>query len=170
MATKITEIITTGSQTSVSFGSVPGSGYRDLILRYTAKSLRNANDEAMLLRFNADSSAIYDYQTLFVNNATLSGGRTSNSTAFGAMQIAASSVTVGTDTWESGEINIADYLNTTHYTSIYAYGSSTDTALRFLTASGRYKSTSAISSLSFVLQNGGGFVDGSIFGLYGVET
>lgn len=166
---ELATVVTSGSQTSVSFASIP-SGYRDLVLRWTAKSLYNTNpfgDDGMAIRFNGDSGTNYDAQQMFISHTTRAGVRTLAANKFSGPQIVSSLPTAGADEFDSGRMVIADYLGA-HYKSIYGQCENTDAAnFRMLQFSGRYRSNTAISSMTIALNSGLGFVDGSVLTLYG---
>lgn len=163
---KIAEVVTTGSQSTISFPTIP-STYRDLELAFSGRTTTAAVAVTdLLMQFNGDTSGNYDSNRwsrfgVFVARASTSGI---------VGQIAAA--TNATDVALSGTIFIPSYRNTTFQKSYSAVnagkvGQSADSDITgMIQVAGFWRSTSAISSI-LLLMSSGNFVDNSVATLYG---
>ena len=163
--TLISEVITSGSQASVTFSSIP-SVYRDLIIKVRGRSTGSGVNPAMSLTVNGDSAA--HYQNEWVNWTSNAGSATQDgaqTTSFVLPYFTGA----GASANYSGfiEIELPDYRGTTFYKTIFSKGGGslgTGTYTQQLGfRAGSWSSTSAISSATIA----GGFVDGSVVSLYG---
>lgn len=167
---EIARVVCSGSQATVDFGSIPAN-FQDLEVRYQARSLQTANINDLWLKFNNDGTAgDYDYtQRTFINGTGFSGDSFAPSTA---------GISVGTITAASttavfsgnGVIKINNYLTTTFHKQTsargqYFEGSSPAHGVELLTAGG-WKSLAPLTQLTF--SSGTGFLDSSVFVLYGL--
>lgn len=147
---------------SISFGSIPA----------TFKHLRavgliaGTTAAQVLLQFNGDSTASYNYQTLTADNLTVGSGKIISGTAIqiASVNTAAASNSIAFD------IMIPNYLNTALYKSLIASGSSSNTtgSQQYIGIfSGMWLNLAAISSIQFSLT--GGLFDSSTISLYGMR-
>ena len=161
----IQEVVTSGSQNTVTFASI-SSGYRHLQIRVSGRGTDTANDAAILLNFNNDTGSNYDYQqNFFTTSGGYSAVRNTGQTNLWTVQIPAANATANYA--GAGEINIMDYRGTTFYKSVFGHGQDYEVGLRSMVYSGVWKNTAAITEIDVTL-NAGAFVDGTVVSLYGV--
>jgi len=167
--TKISETVTSGSQSSVTFSSIPGT-YRDLLVVVTGRSTVSALNADVAIRFNGDTGSNYDHILQAQNNTGVAGGAAVTQT-FGRMGWLVGA-TGPANLRSSGKITIYDYASTT----FYKQWSSEEQYLRQGTTAGSvfagsyvgdWRSTAAITSIT-VFPDSGNFVDGTVATLYGV--
>lgn len=163
----ITETVTSGSATNVSFTSIPGT-FRDLELRVRGRGTKAATLVDIRLRFNADTGANYDYE---VQQANGTGGGNFN----GAAQtsgyignIAAASATANVS--DMLQATIGDYRGTTFQkAALFTASTKVGTAAANMyndCGSVWWRSTSAITQID-VFPSANAFVDGTVVSLYG---
>lgn len=159
---QIARIVTSGSQTSVTFASIAGT-YSDLVMSYQARSANTSADDTINMTFNADTTAAH---YLYSRDDRL-GNATSTSAAF--MQLAEIPGASATASFTAGgEAVIPNYAGSVFFKTFSAHQSNFDgTNLLTERAIGHWKSTVAITAINLVLNSGHGFVDGSTFTLWG---
>lgn len=162
--TLISEVVTSGSQTTVTFSSIPAT-YRDLELRIRGRTT-SASNENILIQYNGDSGANYDQEYGNFVVATTSAG---NGIGVSGLTVAGGIAggTTAANYADATIIDIMDYRGTTFYKeSIHRgtirVGGNTYT----FTGSGWWKNTAAITSVLVGLSSGS-FVDNSVVSLYG---
>jgi hypothetical protein len=166
MPSTYTPIATTtlgSAQTTVTFSSISGT-YTDL--RFVIVAGQTVLNENMRWRYNSDSGGNYSWTQLLGNGTTASSSR-SNTNITGLNL----SGDLGGSAIESLiKIDIMNYSNTTtNKTSITRFDSLQKS--RAQVNVGLYRSTSAITSVTFDFSNGTDtFVAGSIFTLYGIKA
>jgi hypothetical protein len=159
-----TVTVPAGGLANVTFAGIPNT-YKHLQLRVSA--LTETSGKVMAARFNSDSSGSYTWH--FLNGqgtATNAGNATGNTYArfFGQ--------DVGTNTNHPSVaiIDLLDYSNLSKNKIMRALSGSDnngngETGLQ----SSLWINTSAISSVTFVLNDGSDYAQNSIFSLYGVR-
>lgn len=164
----ISEVVTSGSQTSVTFSSIAAT-YRDLIVVVRGRGTTVANSVTLLMRFNGDTGANYDYETISGAGTTASviESLAQTSIRFGNMAAASAAANVA----DLAEAVIGDYRGTTFQKSVLSrYGIKIGTStgnIGHSTLSGWWRSTAAIAASVVVFPSAGGFVNGSVVSLYG---
>ncbi len=166
---QLAQIVTSGSQTTVDFTSIPG-GYNALKILYISQDTTSGTSASTVrIRLNNDSTAANYTATYRIG--------TQGGSAFGSSQAATSGgVAVGpqpnagnTGWASSGEITINGYANTTFHKRIIgitaADWSGSD---QLQTIQARWNQTTAISRVTFTT-DGTAFTNGSVFTLYGVN-
>lgn len=161
----------TGSAADVTFDTIP-TGFRHLKIICQARTDVSAENDGIILRFNADSGSSYDWQRLGANSTTVTGLST----------IATTSIQVGQtegansrgDNFSPTEIMIYGYNRTDNEKWIMsrnaAFGdASVITDLFVQTRAGRWRNTAAITFIRLFPLVGPNFVAGSEFQLYGVR-
>jgi hypothetical protein len=162
---RIAEVVTTGSQTTISFSSIPAT-YRHLELSVTARVSTVATQVQLQCQFNGDTAGNYDWFIKDRLNGT--PGRAASAISFGIFPGAS----VSADIVGSTTIFIPDYRGTTFQkTMISAVGTKMGTAadtdiVGIQGMAGFWRSTSAISSIVLLMASGN-FIDGSTATLYG---
>jgi hypothetical protein len=157
----------TSAENNIVFSSIPQT-YTDLVI--FGKSRINSSASQCNLRFNGDSTAVYDSQALSNN-----GG--SGLTAFretGRSQIdgGGSIGTSNTTGWFSpNEYHIFNYSDSAKYKTTFSFGLSSNNGntLDYCGhAVGLWENTAPITSITFVT-NGTAFDVGSSWSIYGIK-
>lgn len=166
----IAETILTGSATTVTFSGIPQI-FRHLMLTCQARTDVAAEADGVMLRFNGDTGANYDRQSLTGNAVTASalGSRAQISIQAGSVDAANSRA----GNFSPVSVQILGYTRTDNEKWILSqsgvFGNvSADADLFVQVFAGRWRNTTAISSLTLLPLTGPNFVSGSRFGLYGV--
>lgn len=155
--------ITLGSaQSSVVFGSIPTTGYRDL--RLVVRTSTTSAFAYILVRLNADSGANYSYVVAQEYNGSASSNTYNASTG---LQIGGdgrtSSGAAGIFTFDLFDYNQTDKHKSSLSRSAVAGSTYPGTAM----VANRWANTAAVTSLT-VVPNTGNLEAGSTFALYGV--
>jgi hypothetical protein len=168
----IATLTASGGETSLTFSSIP-STYKHLQLRILAKDTTNNTDDAgYSLRFNGISTTVYDFHRLKSDGSTASANGTVNQSSMSFTYGAVASGAAAASMFGVGIIDIHDYTDTSKNKTVRALvGSninSTGTSTGIALNSGLWRSTAAISSITF-LPNLTAFAAGSTFSLYGIK-
>lgn len=143
------------AQSSVTLNSF--SGYTDLVLIFNGGE--NGSNRDFRLTFNGDTSALYSATRMIGDGTSAQSSRSSGATALEGV--------VG-NAMCTGIYNIMNYANTTTFkTSVYRMG---DAGSRTSAYVGLYRSTSAITSMTFTAEAGNTINSGSSFTLYGITA
>lgn len=165
----ITETVTSGSQSLVSFTSVPNT-YRDLMVRVRGRGTTALLAVDLSLRFNNDSGSNYDSLWSDITTAGVS-----SFTSIAATNIFAGSISAASAPSNAADLvvmQIGDYRGTTFQKAVlinHTDKQNTTTGangLKQRQISGWWRSTSAITQVD-VSTGAGGFVDGTVVSLYG---
>lgn len=163
----ISEVVTSGSQTSVTFSSIPNT-YRDLVLVIRGRGTTSAAVIDMRYQINGDAGSNYEYQEFRGTDGTTANAQSINQTSafFGYFPAATASANY------AGLIDtrFGDYKGTTFFkvalgNTSFSLGNGSFSQGAGVTSS-IWINTAAISSL-FIFPSLGGFVDGSVVSLYG---
>jgi hypothetical protein len=164
----------TGSgQTSVTFSSIP-STYKHLQIRIIARdnSGNGGGSGALRLRFNGDTSSVYDRHNLSGNGSSPSAGSDINSNDFSLDALMMGGGT-GANIFGVGILDIIDYASTTKNKTLRLInGNNTNNTFgnEFIRLqSGCWRNTSAISSIELYISNGSGYETGTTISLYGIK-
>lgn len=155
---------TLGSATAtVTFSSIPAT-YTDLVVVLGIAGLSAVETPKMY--FNGDNSSTL-YSTIWIsghNTSAYSSGTTNQSTFYGI-----GAYNTGNSTGVSNIIvQIPNYSNTTTFKNMLARNNSTDLSVD--ATIGLYRSTSAVSSISFIVHGGNTYSTGTVFSLYGIKA
>lgn len=156
------EAITTqtlgSNQSTITLSSIPQT-YTDLIIIANGASTSGGS---MQTKFNGDAGANYSCTYYYGDGSSIAGGRSLSQSVgiFGARN--------GIGSQGGGIMQINDYSNTTTYKGMFTRQFGYDQIVWFST--GRWASTSAITSISFVDESGGQFTTGFTITLYGVKA
>lgn len=169
MASTYTPIATTtlgSSQATVTFNSF--SGYTDLVIIVSARNTSGGGgDTSLNMIVNSDSGANYSFTQLYGNGSAASSNRASNTNNYGG----AGRVVNGASTanyFAANVIQLNNYANTTTYKTFITRG---NTAESYAYSSvGLWRSTAAITSVTFSDGGGANFATGSTFTLYGIKA
>lgn len=163
-ASAVTLISTTtlvATQTTISFAAIAAT-YKQLRIEWSADA--PAGLSSLLIRFNADAAANYDYERVSVYATSITA----------AESFAATSIDLGTmgGTVCAGIINIPDYKGTVLNKTVMAtWGAKSGTAttnVRVGQTFGSWRNTAAITQIDLT-NDSGDFQIGSVFSLYGVN-
>ena len=150
--------------TTVSFTSIPAT-YTDLVLVCRPAAI-DAEFNALIMRFNNDSSALYSWTFLRGNGTSATSGRSSGDTRIYLGQFALNS-TVGDQNFI---VNIQDYANTSTHKTVIVRSNRASSSLEATV--GLYRSTNAINRVD--IETSAGSVNqiksGSTFRLYGIQA
>jgi hypothetical protein len=159
------EKITVGAEgaSSVTFSSIPQTGYTDLVIKMSARSNRNDGSDWVRIDVNGVNSSYTDRKLL--GDGTNASSQTNAGTI--GFTIDASSATAST--FANSEIYIPNYASANYKSfSIDTVSENNATTAYQLIVAGLWSSTSAITSLKLVPNYGTGFLQYSTFYLYGV--
>lgn len=162
-----TTTVGVGGTGTITFSSIP-SGYKHLQIRAFGQTNRGsvAYDGAQM-RINGDTASNYSGHTLAGTGATALSG--SLSTTYMQLPWVGFGTTTGSN-WGGAVIDILDYLDTNKYKTVRALGGADGNGSGYVTlTSGNWRSTSAITSVSFTPDGGTTFSQYSSFALYGIK-
>lgn len=152
-----------------TFSAISGV-YRSLKIVWTARTPNAGTTLAFSVRFNGDSGANYDSNSLNGNNSVATSGPTVAATVADIGAIPAASATANRAGY--GEVIIPMYAGTVFhkgYTSISSAMSTSAAANMWTQAfGGVWKSTAAITQIDLVASGGGALSAGSRAQLYGI--
>lgn len=167
---RIADTTLAASATSITFSSISPYFTNLMIISFLRSDVAAEND-GVLLRFNADATAIYDWERLTANSATVTGlaTRAATSIQFGLCEGANSRALNWSPTW--GMVYRYGDGGSEKWTISYNAGFgdiSADADLILQFRGGRWRSPAAITSLTLLPLAGANFVTGSRVQLYGV--
>jgi hypothetical protein len=157
-----------GSST-ITFSSISGT-YQHLQLRFIAAA--STSLPTMYLRLNSDTGANYVRHRLQGNGTSASSGVNTGETAtymFGSAGISTAPI------FRASVLDIVDYSNTNKYKTMRTLSGDDLNGLvagyggYAVLSSGLWRSTSAITSVSIVINTGASFTQYSSFALYGIK-
>lgn len=154
----------TGSSGTITFSSIP-STYQHLQVRWIAKD--NIGSEFISVRLNGDTGANYARHGLRGNGATVGATGNASQTSFYGFGISNGTNT----TYQNvGIFDLHDYASSTKYkTARVISGVDGNGTGEIDLISGLYMSTSAITSISFIMTGGANFDTTTKFALYGIK-
>ena len=170
----IATVTLSSGQASIEFTSIP-STYKHLQIRAIAKNVTTgaADYDAIRMTVNSDTGSNYTWHSIESQAASnlVASAAASYPTAFYRSGGIMRSGTGQTNAFTGAIIDILDYQNTskyktfrgmsgTEYAGTYAY---------LLFTSGMWQSTSAITSIKFVVDTAANFAQYSSFALYGIK-
>lgn len=161
----IQRVITAASQTSVSFTSIPGT-YTHLRIIGCGRSATGAASDNVRIQFNSDTTnGNYGTQQLQGTGATASSASNPGSINNLFADLSAASATANqSGTFES---LIPMYASTTFIKAWQTVTAIPGFPLLAIQA-GRWNVTTAVTTITLVLNSGAAFVDGSVFDLIGI--
>lgn len=161
----ITETVLGAAAASFTFSSI-SSSYRDLRLVVRARGTTASTAADTKLQFNSDTASNYQYIRLWAQASSVTQDNSTSATSINIGFIPAATATAGD---ASGiECRIFDYRGTTYRKAVCANLFTTGFSNLFsMQATGQWKSTSAITSITLSL-SAGNFDVGSVCSLYGI--
>jgi len=171
------ELISTtvvGSNTASVTLTLPGSAsttYKHLQIRGMARTSTVTGYTSAGIRFNGDTASNYSaHELVGSGSGSPSSGGAANQTAPNIWRISGGSL--NSNIFGSAIIDILDAFDTNKYKTVRCLsgmeGGSGNTIIQL--TSGGWRSTSAISTITFVDASAGNFVTGSRFSLYGLKA
>jgi len=161
----IASVLTSGSQASVSFASIPGT-YKDLIVSVQGRIIRaGSQNDQLAMRFNNSSGADYAYQLLSGFGTSPFAAADAGQSEFNVGALPASTATANF----AGQVElvISNYAGTVFFKTFTSAVQVPVTQTGIQQGSGMWNNTAAINRLDLFPDLGTGFVDGSRFALYG---
>ena len=143
---------------TVTFSSIPQT-YTDLVIIISAQNATGG--DALGTRFNSDTATNYSNTRIIGNGSTASSTRDSNQTAIN------SGYTRNTSD-SPNLISVNNYSNSTTYKTLLSRGGNAEAETK--ASVGLWRSTAAITSISFINLSGYNFTSGATFTLYGVKA
>ena len=157
----------TGSETSFTFNSVPGTYASVQIRGLFRTSNTSGTNWFTLIQFNSDTGANYSYHGLRGNGSVASAYGSSSETY--GLAIDSGDSATSTLGWGVGIVDIHDYASTTKNKTIRSFTGFDENGDGFVElVSGGWFSTSAITSIKLFFSPGT-FSAGSVFSLYGIK-
>jgi len=163
-----TVTVGSGGQSSVTFSSIP-STYKHLQIRAISRyNGSGTNEGGALVTLNSDTAANYNYHLLYgTGSATGAQGNASTNYMWGPD---APFGGVTASVFGAGVIDILDYTDTNKFTTIRALtGYDANGSGLMALASGAWRNTAAVNSITFTVPSSQSFVQYSTFALYGVK-
>jgi hypothetical protein len=167
----IATAVGTGSNTSITFSSIP-STYKHLQIRVIGRNNIAASDASFAqMQVNGDTGSNYAQHELFGDGASVSAGGSASISSMQYGTIVRNSATSGIV--GVSIIDIQDYASTTRNKTLRILtGNDRNGAGILALFSGLWMSTSAVTSLTFFPNNVGGsqaFTTATVFSLYGIK-
>jgi hypothetical protein len=164
----ITETVTTGSQPTVTFSSIPAT-YRDLVIAVRGRGTNASVDVQLGLLMNGDTGTNYDNLGGYVGTAAWAANF--SNVAQTKLLLSYFPAASAPANWAGfAQIEIANYRGTLFHKPVMSTGhdfwnTAVSGMFRWFT-SGQWRSTAAITSLTVSL-SAGAFLDGTVVSLYG---
>lgn len=158
------------SAASVTFANIPQSGYTDLKIVVSSRATGSRGEDAMLIRFNSDSTAAnYSIKWLRGNGSAATSG---DGAGFAGGYIGEfNGGTSTSSTFTSQEVYIPNYTssNAKSFSVDITQEANQTLAYAHLFA-GLWTGTTAVTAITFTDHNSNSFTSGSTFSLYGVAA
>jgi hypothetical protein len=165
----IATVTGTGSNTTITFSSIP-STYSSLQFRIIARDTATGGGDINLkYQINSDSGANYVDHSLRADGTTASAGGYAGYTFGLVRNFITDSVGGQTTTYGVGIMDFIDYASTTKYKTVRTFAGKDKNGSGYLIlGSNLWMSTSAISSITFTA-DGTAFATGTQIALYGIK-
>ena len=156
---------------SVTFSSIPQTGYTDLKIVYSARTDRTNTNSDIYLQFNGVTTATYSFKRVYGGGSGAAASDTLTNNATGGFAGTADGASATASTFGNCEVYIPSY-NSSTAKSWSADGVNENNATSALAAiySGSWSGTAAITSITLKDYNAANFVTGSTFSLYGIAA
>lgn len=160
----------TSNTSSITFANLASfsTTYRHLQIRGTGRSNRGDDNSAVGIRFNGDTGSNYSFH----NIQTLSGNwDTANSGSHTSITLG---YTLAAATTASGHyggfiIDILEPYNSNKFKTVKAFSGQPSGRNFICVASGNWRNTNSVTSVTLIDAAGTNFVSGSSFSLYGIR-
>jgi hypothetical protein len=164
-----TVTVGSGGSSVITFSSIP-STFKHLQVRFIARcGVSGEVSQGLFMRINSDTASNYSHHSLYGTGATAGAGGSANQTyAYPGFMTGPNATS---NNFGTGVIDILDYADTNKNKTIRALtGYDNNGAGLVGLLSSNWRSTTAISSLSFLVELGGGsFTQYTHFALYGIK-
>jgi hypothetical protein len=169
--TFITSQTLASSAASVTFSAIP-STYTDLVLKVSARTDNSGARDYFTVNFNGDSATNYSQTIIYTNGGSAYSTASSSSTALGSGYAFVDGNGATANTFSNLEMYMPSYTAARNKpSSTFASAENNSSSSVWLSANANlYRSTSAISSMAFTPYEGGNFLTGSSFYLYGISN
>jgi hypothetical protein len=161
----IETVLATGSQTSITFSSIPQT-YKHLQLRIVAKNNNGSNSQGQV-RYNNDSSFIYTSHQMVQISGGVQSQMIGQNSFYG--QVGVYSNNSDSTNFAPSIMDILDYRNTGKNRTAKILNGLVGSLNRVFMTSHLYRSTSAVTSITFLMDNGATLSTDSRFSLYGIK-
>ena len=155
----ISQTITSGAATSVTFSSVSGA-YRDLVVVVDGSSTHAVTNDSLAVQLNGDSGADYFFQYMRSVSSGVSAAASSQ-TYFAGYGLSGSSYAPNPSHFE---VTIGNYANSTIPKSMMLAGGNFSA---LTSVSGVWTGTAAVTSVTVFIDSGSAFTNGTVVSLYG---
>jgi len=170
----IATVNVSSATSSITFSSIP-STYTHLQIRGITRSSSGNNYDNLWLRFNSDTNSNYASHYLAGNGATADGYAWSSEAQIRSFYTTGG--TASSNVFSASVIDILDYANTSKYKTTRhlngfdnnGTGTSNYDKGTIDLSSGLWRSTSAVSAITFIINGGVNFTQYSSFALYGIK-
>ena len=150
----------------ITFSSIPGT-YTDLVASVTyANSTQNY---AVAVRYNNDTGNNYSNTILYGSGATSSSTR-HTSTSYSYISYFGATSATSTSTPANVQLSIMQYANTSTFKTFLSAAAGSGSGNGVDRIVGLWRSTSAITSVTFLAAPAGNLKSGSTFSLYGIKA
>lgn len=154
-----------GGQATVTFSSIPNT-YKHLQIRCIAKMTSGGGPFANRITFNSDTGTNYSDHNLNGSGASVSAGGAASTTYIRNWDFTGSGAT---NIFGTGVIDVLDYADTNKNKTVRCLsGYDANGSGSIFLSSGLWRSTSAISSMTFTPESGS-YAQYSQFALYGIK-
>lgn len=154
------------AQSSVTLNSF--SGYTDLIFVLSVRGSSTSQYQTLQLRFNSDTNSNYSFTGMLGSGTTAASERAANQTSCRAARLSTGyNSFTGFDTTV---IHLKNYANTNTYKCFVSRGNHTNEYYGVSEYTSTWRSTSAITSVTFLQDGAYDFVTGSTFTVYGLAA
>jgi hypothetical protein len=164
------QVITVGAAgaSNLTFTNIPNT-YTHLQIRAIGRGTVAQGEMQIFVRFNSDTGNNYSSHLLRGDgSAVATASSTSNSKIDGVTRMSAANATSGI--FGVSVIDVLDYANTNKYKTLRALGGvDANGSGQVYYKSGLWMSTSAITSVTIGIDDGGNFAQYSQFALYGIK-
>ena len=158
-----TVTVPSGGLSSITFAGIPQTGYSHLQIRYIARNSSLSSNTVMT--FNSDTASNYSTHYLVGNGTSPSAGAVSNSSF-----IYTDVLTQSSTSFAPTIVDILDYANTSkNKTARSLSGIDLNGSGTIWLASGAWRNTTAINSITLKISDNFAFAQYSQFALYGVK-
>ena len=155
------------SAASVTFSAIPQT-YTDLVVRLSVRNDQSTTINYLRMTLNSNTGSVYSNTVLRGDGSTVSSAADANVTFMLIGVVNSNSST--SNTFANGEIYIPSYTASQNKPiSGFGVGENNATFARMQAAAGLFRSTTAVSSIT-IANEGGSFVSGSSFHLYGISN
>ena len=152
---------------TISFTSIP-STYKHLQIRQISRTDRAVGITYLKMQFNSAAGTAYSYHAVIGDGSTASTDKTTNDAWISLLRSTGTSATSGI--FGAMVIDILDYADVNKYkTTRTLGGADLNGSGEIVLQSGLWRSSNAITSITFTDATGSNFVQYTQFGLYGIK-